>query len=178
MPHLKVVEVEETAGKAKEILESFRSNMGRVPNVLKGMANSPIALQAAVTLDRLIGEGTLTGVEQVVVKLTVAQYYDCAYCLALYTVIGADRGLSAAQMLSVRRGKPDDDKHMALVKFARRMLETHGQVKEGDIARLRARGYTDEHIAEIVTIMGAMTLGSYFNKMNDTELDFPKAPEL
>ncbi len=142
------------------------------------MANSPIALRATVMLNQVIGEGKLTGAEQVVVKVVVAQYYDCDYCLAGYTVIGANRGLSATQMLDIRRGKPEDAKHMALVQFTRRMLETGGQVEEGDIARFRASGYTDEHIAEIVTIMGAMTLGYYFNKLNQTELDFPKAPDI
>ena len=68
MPRLKVVKVEETAGEVKRIFESCSSSIGMVPNIYKGMANSPTTLQATVTLDRLIGEGKLTGVEQVAVK--------------------------------------------------------------------------------------------------------------
>ncbi len=178
MSRLKAVEAEETTGKARKILESYLSSMGRVPNVFKGMANSPITLQAAVTLNRLIGEGKLTGVEQVAVKLFIAQYYDCAYCLALYTVVGASKGMSEAQMLDSRRCASDDAQLHALLQFTRRMLETQGAVGDSDIAEFRASGYTDEHIAEVVTIIGAMTLGSYFSKMNDTEIDFPEAPDI
>jgi len=159
MSRLKKVEAKETTGKARKILESTLSSMGRVPNVFKGMDNSPITLQVAV-------------------KLFIAQHRDCAYCVSLYTVVGANRGMSEAQMLDSRRCKSDDARLGALLQFARRMLETKGDVTDGDIADLRARGYTDEQIAEVVTIIGAMTLGSYFNKMNNTELDFPKAPDL
>jgi len=178
MPRLKVVKVEEATGEVKRIFESCSSSIGMVPNIYKGMANSPTTLQATVTLDRLIGEGKLTGVEQVAVKLVVAQYYGSAYCLAVCTAIGASRGMSAEQMVGIRRGRAEDAKHAALVQFTRRMLETKGCVEDGDIASFRASGYTDGHIAEVVTIIGTVTLGSYFNNMNRTELDFPKAPDI
>jgi uncharacterized peroxidase-related enzyme len=178
MSRLKTVEIEETTGKVKGILESYQSNLGMVPNVFRGMANSPITLQATVTLDRLIGEGTLTGVEQEIVKLVVAQHHDCEYCLAVHTVVGAHKGLSAKQMLDIRRGKTDDTKHQTLLQFTRRMLETNGLVEDSDLASFRANGYTDEQIAEVVTIIGAMTLGCYYNRLNQTELDFPRAPKI
>jgi uncharacterized peroxidase-related enzyme len=178
MSRLKTVEIEQTTGKVKRILESYQSNLGMVPNVFKGMANSPITLQATVTLDRLIGEGTLTSVEQEVVKLVVAQYHDCEYCLAVHTAVGAHRGMSAQQMLDIRRGKTDHARHQALLQFTRRILETNGLVADSDLATLRAKGYTDEQIAEVVTIIGATTLGCYYNRLNQTELDFPKAPEI
>ena len=178
MPRLKVVKIEETTGKVKRILNAFNSRIGMVPNVFKGMANSPSLLQATVTIDRLIGEGKLTGVEQVAVKLVVAQHYGCEYCLAVCTAIGANRGMSAEQMVDIRQGRAEDAKHAALLQFTRRMLETKGFVEDGDIADFQASGYTDEHIAEVVTIIGAITLGSYFNNMNHTELDFPKAPDI
>ena len=142
MPRLQVVNVEETTGKVKRILESFRSSIGMVPNIFRGMANSPSLLQATVTLDRLIGEGKLTGVEQVTVKLVVAQYHDCEYCLAVYTVVGANRGMSAEQMLHIRRGKSGDAKHVALLQFTHRMLETQGLVEDDDLAAFRASGGT------------------------------------
>ena len=98
--------------------------------------------------------------------------------MAVYTVIGAHTGLSAQQMLDVRRGASEDPKQRALAQFTRRMLETHGCVEDGHIAALRAHGYTDEQMAEVVTLIGVMTLGSYFNQLNQTELDFPRAPDL
>ena len=92
MSRLQTFEVKEAAGKVKRILESFQSSIGTIPNIFKGMAISTSLPHATVTLDRLIGEGTLTGVEQVAVKLTVAQYYGCEYCLAVCTASGRGEG--------------------------------------------------------------------------------------
>lgn len=178
MPRLKVVEIEETAGRVKRTFESFNSSIGMVPNMYKGIANSPTALQAAVRMDTLIGEGKLTGVEQVAVKLIVAQYYGCEYCLAVSTAIGASKGMSAEQMMDIRRGRADDAKHTALLQFTSRILETKGLVEDSDIASFRVSSYTDEHIVEVVTIIGMITLGAYFNRMNHTELDFPKVRDI
>jgi alkylhydroperoxidase family enzyme len=94
------------------------------------------------------------------------------------TAIGASKGMSAEQMVDIRRGKAGDAKHTALLQFTSRMLETRGDVEDNDVARFRAKGYTDEHIAEVVTIIGMITLGAFFNKMNHTKLDFPKAPDI
>jgi hypothetical protein len=38
--------------------------------------------------------------------------------------------------------------------------------------------WSSEQVAEVVTIIGAMTLGCTYNRLNQTELDFPKAPEI
>jgi AhpD family alkylhydroperoxidase len=175
---MKAAKVEETTGKVKRILESFIANWGKAPNVYETMAHSPILLQATVTLDRLIGEGKLTGVEQVAAKLVASQHYGCEYCLGACTAVGASRGLSAQQMMDIRRGGVEDGKLAALVQFTRRMLETKGFVEDGDIESFRAGGYTDEHMLEVAAIIGAITLGSYFNNMNHTDLDFPKAPDI
>jgi AhpD family alkylhydroperoxidase len=177
MARMKTVQVQEATGKVKRILQHFDKN-GHVPNVFADMANCAITLDASVTLDRLIGAGTLTPAEQVAAKLVVSQHFDCEYCLAACTAVGAHRGLSAEQMLAIRRGRVDDVSLDALVQFTRRMLETKGAVEEDDIDRFRAAGYAHEQMLEVVTIIGAIALGSHFNNLNRTALDFPKAPDL
>jgi AhpD family alkylhydroperoxidase len=177
MARMKPVQVQEATGKTRRILQHFANN-GHVPNVIADMANCPMTLDATVTLDRLIGEGTLTPVEQVAAKLVVSQHFDCEYCLAVCTAVGAHRGMSAEQMLDIRRGRVEDPKLDALVQFTRRMLETKGAVEDRDIDRFRAAGFVDEHMLEVVTIIGAIALGSHFNNLNRTELDLPRAPDL
>lgn len=43
----------------------------------------------------IIGRGTLTGIEQVAVKLVAGQHYGCEHCLAACIAVGASRGLTA-----------------------------------------------------------------------------------
>lgn len=47
------------------------------------------------TMPGIIGRGTLTGVEQVAVKLVAGQHYGCEHCLAACIAVGASRGLTA-----------------------------------------------------------------------------------
>jgi AhpD family alkylhydroperoxidase len=178
MSRLEDVEVGKAGGEVKAIFDALLTHAGMVPNIYKGMANSPTALQAAVTIDRLIGEGSLTRAEQAAVKLVVAQHYGSDYCLAVCTTLGAQRGLSAQQMAEIRQGSVRDPGIGALVQFTLRMLETRGAVDDSDVARLHAGGYTDQQMVEVVAIISAVTLGSYFNRMNHTALDFPRAPDL
>lgn len=178
MPRLTTVDADTATSDAKRILEALASTVGRVPNIYAGMANSPTALQATLTGDRLIGQGTLTGVEQIVVKLTVGQHYACDYCLAACTAIGASRGLTHEQMIGIRRGNVSDPKHQALLAFTRRVLATHGRVADAALDAFRAAGYTDRHVVEVLLIIGMLTTAGFFNNLNETELDFPPAPEM
>ena len=178
MPRLNVVEPDEATGKTAELYQASNDAFGTVFNLFKGLANAPLALEAYMTLDKLIAQGKLSAAERDVVRLAASQYNDCNYCLAAHTMTGSMNGLTAEQMLAVRHGSPDDDKHAALVDFTNRVLETHGYVSDKDLENFRAAGYADEHVAEIVTILAQKTLSNLFNHIHDTELDFPAAPDL
>jgi alkylhydroperoxidase family enzyme len=88
------------------------------------------------------------------------------------------KGLSEEEVLKIRRGEPSDPKHAALVQFTNRVLDTKGFVSDQDIKAFRGAGYTDEHIAEVTTILAQKTLSNYFNHIHDTPLDIPAPAEI
>jgi alkylhydroperoxidase family enzyme len=53
-------------------------------------------------------------------------------------------------------------------------VETRGFVSDDDIAVVRAAGYDDGGIAEIVANVVANIFTNYINHVADTEIDFPK----
>jgi alkylhydroperoxidase family enzyme len=83
------------------------------------------------------------------------------------------KGLSKEEVLNIRRGEPSEPKYEALARFTHRVLETKGLVSDKEIDAFRAAGYTDEHIAEVTTILAQKTLSNYFNHIHDTVLDVP-----
>ena len=178
MPRLKVIEPGDATGKTAELYDASQQAFGTVFNLFKGLANAPLALEAYMALDSLIAQGKLTPAERDVVRLAASQFNDCQYCLGAHTMTAGMNGLSNEEILAVRHGSPEDPQLLALVEFTNRVLETRGYVSDGDIAELRAAGYTDEHIAEIVTILAQKTLSNLFNHIHDTELDLPSAPDL
>ncbi len=177
MTRLKVVE--EGEGKSKELLEQVKSKMGRVPNILKGMANSPAALEVYLSLSgTLMQSGALSGKEREAVALAIAEKNECTYCAAAHTVIGSMQGIDADSAKEHRRGRSSEPKLQALISLALEIVETKGFVKDETLSKAREVGYTDAHIAELVANVALNVYTNYFNHVNDTELDFPEAPKV
>ena len=176
MPRLKTVEPNEAQGQIREIYEAIEHKMGTVPNIFKGMAASPVCLRAYLMLDDLVAEGELTGAEQEAVRLVVSQVNGCDYCLAAHTRVGKAHGLTDDQIAAIRQGRPDDDKLAALVTFTLNILETKGNVDDGQLQAFRDAGYTDAHVGDVLTLVAQKTLSNYFNHVHQTKLDFEPAP--
>jgi uncharacterized peroxidase-related enzyme len=174
MPRLKTVDTNEATGEIKELYGQIEKEMAAVPNIFKGMANSPVLLKAYLQLDELIAGGTLSPAEQDAVRLVVSQFNGCRYCLAAHTKTGEMKGLSREEMKAIRRGAPEDDKQKALVTFAKRILDTKGFTADADIEAFRSVGYTDAQVCEVITIIGQKMMSNYFNHIHETELDFPE----
>jgi uncharacterized peroxidase-related enzyme len=178
MPRLNVIETEAATGRAKELYDACQQEFGKVFNLFKGLANAPLALDAYLTLQRLIAEGKLSPVEQDIVRLVASQFNGCEYCLAAHTMTAEMKGLSEEEVVKIRRGDASDPKHAALVRFTHRVLDAKGLVSDQDIMTFREAGYTDEHIAEIPTILAQKTLSNFFNHIHDTPLDLPAPAEI
>jgi len=59
--------------------------------------------------------------------------------------------------------------------FARAVLDRQGRVSDADIAQVRAAGYSDGEIVEIVMCVGFNVLSTYFNNVAGTEIELPLA---
>jgi len=78
---------------------------------------------------------------------------------------------SPEELKNIRDGKPTGDaKRDAQVRFVRKLAASSGTVSDGDFAAIKAAGYTD---AQLVDISLAFATTNIFNRINDTEFDFP-----
>lgn len=178
MARLPIITPEIADEETQKIYDAITSKFGMVPNIFKGMANSPVTLNAYLKLDELIAGGSFTPVEQDVVRITVSQYNQCSYCLAAHTGSLLSKKVGKEEILQIRKGTPKDPKHAALVSFTLKVIETKGFVSDRDIADFKKAGFTDVHVAEIAVIIAQKTLSNYFNHLNNTDLDLPAAPEI
>ena len=177
-PRLSSIEPEAAAGKTAAIYGQLKSRMGMVPNLFKGLANSPQALEAYLALDQFISDGSLTPVEQQIVRMVVSVHNECSYCAAAHTLGLKSVDLSDEEILDVRRGKSASTKLQALIVFTQEVLSTKGFVSDDDLSAVRAAGYTDANIADVTVVIAQKTLSNLFNHVHDTVLDFPPAPPL
>lgn len=62
----------------------------------------------------------------------------------------------------------------AAVKFAVRVAEARGGVSEQEVEALKAAGFDDGELLEIVSHVAANTFTNYMNEVFKTDVDFPK----
>lgn len=178
MSRLPIITNETADESTQKTYAAIASKFGGVPNIFKGMANSPVALNAYLTLDRMIAGGAFSPIEQDIVRMTVSEHNDCRYCVAAHTGGLLAKKVSKEDILNIRRGAPENPKHAALIAFTLRVIETKGFVSDDHIAAFKKAGYSDVHLAEISVIIAQKILSNYFNHINDTDLDLPAAPEI
>jgi uncharacterized peroxidase-related enzyme len=178
MARLPVITQEKADDDTQKTYTAIKSKFGMVPNIFKGMANSPVALNAYLKLDELIAGGRFLPVEQDIVRMTVSQYNGCDYCVAAHNGGLLGKKVDPEEILKIRRGTPTDPRHAALIAFTLKVIESKGFVSDGDLDAFKAAGYADAHAAEITVIIAQKTLSNYFNHINETDLDLPEAPEI
>ena len=178
MSRLTPIDPAPATGRAKELLDAVKHKLGMVPNMTRAMAASPAALDAYLQISGSLAKGTLPAKVREQIALTVAEANGCDYCLAAHTAVGKAVGLTADQLRDSRLGIAVDGKTDALVKFARRVVGARGRVSDADLAAVRAAGWDDAAVAEVVANVALHVFTNYFNLVAGTDLDFPPAPPL
>lgn len=165
-------------GRTAELFAAIKSKLGKVPNAYDTIgSNSPVALEALLNFDAALAATSLSKQEIEVVKLAVSEVAGCDYCLAAHTLMGKMAGLSPEAILAARRGSATgNDKLDALSTFVRSVVGTTGTVAQPVVDAVKAAGYTDTQVVDTIFAISSITFTNLLNRINDTAVDFPKAP--
>jgi uncharacterized peroxidase-related enzyme len=173
MERIKALNPATASGKTKELFDGIQQKLGRVPNLLRTIGQSPAALAGYLGLNEALGGGNLSAKFREQIALVVAETNNCAYCLSAHTAIGQMVGLSQEELLDSRRAEASDNKSRAGLIFARRLVSARGRVSDGDLAQVRAAGFSDGEIAELIANVVINLYTNYFNHVAGTQVDFP-----
>ncbi len=88
MTRLQAIQPENASGDLKPIYEEMQKKMGKIPNIFKHMANSPVTLQAFLNLSQSLNKTTLSPKVREQIALIVAEENHCNYCLSAHSAIG------------------------------------------------------------------------------------------
>ncbi|MFL0100643.1 carboxymuconolactone decarboxylase family protein [Tenacibaculum maritimum] len=164
---------ETTTGKAKELFDGVEKKLGFIPNLIKVFGNSPATLQSYLSLGELTGVGNFSGKFREQLALAIAEENACNYCLSAHTAIGKMNGLTEEETKENRKGLASNPKTQAGLQFAQSVTKNRGKVSTEEIKAVKAAGYTDEDILEIVLNVVSNTLTNYVNHIAETVIDFP-----
>jgi uncharacterized peroxidase-related enzyme len=144
------------------------------PENLRGHAHGPAALKSVLAADAVLAGGRLTKRDQEVIKLAISAGAGCDYCVAAHNYLAQLAGVKPDALKQIREGQPTGDaKRDALVRFVRKLAQTSGTVSDEDFAAIKAAGYADVQLVEISLAFATTVFTNVFNRINDTEIDFP-----
>ena len=157
----------------RKTFDAIHKQLGVVPNMIRTMAQSPAVLDAYLASGAALQKGLLPASLQEQIALTVAEVNACDYCLSAHSALGRGAGLSSDEIVASRDGRASDARAAAALQFARALIDRRGAVTDQDFARVRAAGFGDDEIAEIIAHVGLNVYTNYFNRAVRTEIDFP-----
>ena len=174
MSRINLINPSQTTPNRQALLDQIQQAFGATPNMFKAVANSPAALKSMWGSFGALGSGVLGAKLGEQIAVAVANRNRCEYCLAAHTVLGQKAGATAEEMATAQTGLAADPKTAAALRFALKLVSDRAQVSEADIAALRAVGFDDEHIVEILAHVALNLFTNYVNVAFDVPVDFPK----
>jgi len=158
---------------SKPVLDQIHGAFGTAPNMFRAVANSPAALTSMWAAFGALGHGRIPAQLGEKIAVAVADRNRCEYCLAAHTALGKKAGASGHDMAEAQAGRAADAKTAAALTFALKLVEQRGQVGDADVQALRAAGFDDGEIVEILAHVALNLFTNYVNVAFNVPVDFP-----
>jgi uncharacterized peroxidase-related enzyme len=166
--------IDEAPAASRAMLRTAEARFGRVPNLVLLLSVSPAALQGYLALLAALDGGALGTQTAARIALAVAEANCCQYGLSLHTFRARNGiGLDDAEITANRSGASNDPQADAAVAFAAKLVRSQRAIGDGDLRALKAAGYDDGQIIEIVLHAGLNTLAGIITKVCQPDIDLP-----
>src|SRR3990172_7733718 len=175
MARVALLDPDQATGRTKEVFERVKSFYRMVPGLQKGLAYLPETTDALWTLSlATASEGSIREELKRVFFAVTAYEVECEYCTAAHMIALLGKRWSREECVEVIEGKPSprlSDKENAAVNFARIVGRRPAAVTDSMADGLRAVGWTDAEIVEIVASVALMRYTSTVASALDVPLE-------
>ena len=173
MANINLVDPAAAPAAVKPTLDQIKGAFGVVPNMFKAVANSPAALSSLWGSFGALGGGTLGARLGEEIAVAIANANACEYCLAAHTALGRKAGATSDEMAAAQAGASADPRTQAALTFALNVVRDRAAVSAEDVAALKAAGFDDEGVVEIIAHVALNLFTNYVNVALDVPVDFP-----
>ncbi len=163
MSRVPLIDAANTTADRQALLGQVHAAFGTTPAMFRAVANSPAALQSMWGAFGALGGGRLSPLLGEQIAVAIANRNACEYCLAAHTALGRKAGASGEQMAAAQIGQSNDPATAAALDFALKVVEQRAQIADGDVQALRAAGFDDEQIVEILAHVALNLFTNYVN---------------
>jgi uncharacterized peroxidase-related enzyme len=176
MARLRLRTLDDAPDAAQPALAAAEKANGFLPNLLRLLANAPVALETYLTVSKINARTDLNHAERETVQITAAAIHGCGFCVAGHTAIAKKQvKLDAKTISALRELRPLDDGRLdALATFTKAVIARRGAVSDAELANFRAAGFDDAAALEVVLGVSLATLCNFANNLGQPPLN----PEL
>lgn len=173
MSRVPLIDPAHADGERKLLLDQIHAAFGATPAMFRAVAHSGAALKSMWGSFGALGGGVTPAKLGEQIAVAVADRNGCEYCLAAHTMLGRKAGASTAEMAAAQQGESADARTAAALRFALKLVDDRGHVGEADVQALRAAGFDDEQIVEILAHVALNLFTNYVNVAFAVPVDFP-----
>ncbi|SDJ63778.1 uncharacterized peroxidase-related enzyme [Bradyrhizobium sp. Rc2d] len=174
MQRIPQVDLAQAPAEVAATLGVIKSKIGKVPNLLKTMAQAPAVLNSYLAFSGAIGAGKLSPALREQLALVTAGANSRDYCASAHSAAGKMAGLAPDEINRNLAGDAADAQAKAALAFARKLVINRGVVSDADIVAVKSAGFTDEDVLEILGNVALNLFTNYFNHLASTDIDFPR----
>lgn len=175
MSRLPLRKIEDAPEEARPRLEAALKNNGFLPNLVRVLANAPVALETYQTVSGINARASLGLPEREAVQITAAATHGCGFCVAGHTAIATKARMDADVITALRdKTQVPDDRLNAVARFTEAVIASRGAVSDQELAAFKAAGHDDQAALEVVLGVSLATLCNFANNLAQSDVN----PEL
>ena len=173
MARVELLNASTASAESRAVLEQIQQKFGAVPAMFQATANSPVALRSLWGGFVALAGGALSAKLKDQLAIAIADRNACEYCLAAHAALGQKAGVSALEVTEAQAGHSGDPRTAAALQFAVRAVEQRAQLTDTDFEAIRAAGFEDAEIVEILAHVALNVFTNYINVALQVPVDFP-----
>lgn len=173
MSRLPLRTIEDAPEEAKAALATAEKNNGYLPNLLRVLANAPVALETYLTVSGINARSSLSLAEREAVQITAAAIHGCGFCVAGHSAIADKRAKLDQGLIDALRGKSTvgDTRLDAVARFTEAVIASRGDVSDDALATFKQAGFDDQAALEVVLGVSLATLCNFANNLGQAPLN-------
>jgi uncharacterized peroxidase-related enzyme len=173
MTRLPLRTIDDAPQAAKELLVAAEKRNGFLPNLLRILANAPVALETYLTVSGINARSSLSIAEREAVQITAAAMHGCGFCVAGHTATAYKQaGLDKETVEALRNLDPVPNERLeAVVRFTKAVIARRGRVDDAEFEAFRNAGFTDEGALEVVLGVSLASLCNFANNLGSAPLN-------
>ncbi|TDT32991.1 carboxymuconolactone decarboxylase family protein [Naumannella halotolerans] len=163
MPRFDPLTAETAVGASRDLLGELVERHGTVGDMVSTMAHSPAVLGGYLQLSRAMRRAKLDRRISELISIAVQAQQGCGLCLDSHVAAARSLGVAEEEISLAHQGTSSEPSVAAMIRLGLQVYREPTSVTDEQIDQLRAFGYSDRAIADVVGVVALNILTGAFN---------------